>query len=459
MSIGNIRHVRSSIIVCLDILAALAIFSTIYYLRLKELPNYQSINLWLIVFTFILTLFLSGTYFRQRSSDLPALPIRTFFVCLLGGAVCILWVYLLGPNAFNKYFGRGVLPFGTVFLGIVATGTRFAINRLYHIQEKGISLLYLGYSKSAAAFLQELSVHAEVRSITIASDKKEAAENSQKILGRVKIMPLKSANKLLEKNWSTIIIDPEHQPDSKTTNKLIRTRLTGTPILSLADYYEKNWFMVPVQHIKDEWFIQTQGFSMRPNAVSQRIKRAIDVFLAFVLLICASPIILLCCVLIKLSSRGPVFFSQERVGMQGKAFVIHKLRTMKANAEPNGAQWAKSNDPRITFVGNFLRKSRLDELPQCWNVLKGEMSFVGPRPERPEFTQKLSKVIPYYDLRHMVKPGITGWAQVIFPYGASEKDALKKLQYELFYIKNRSLLLDLNIMIRTSFTVFQRGGR
>jgi len=459
MAMGNIRHVRSSIIVCLDIFAAIAIFSSIYYLRLKELPNYQSINLWLIVVTFILTLFLSGTYFRERSSDLPALPIRTFFVCLLGGAVCILWVYLLGPNAFNKYFGRGVLPFGTVFLGIVATGTRFVINRLYHIQEKGTSLLYLGYSESVNAFLRELKVHAEIRSITIVSDEKEIAANNKESHGRVHLRPIKDINKLLKENWPTIIVDPEHKPSTATANKLIRTRLNGTPILSLADYYEKNWFMVPVHHIKDEWFLQTQGFSMRPNAVSQRIKRIIDVLLAFILLVCSFPIVLLCCVLIKLTSRGPVFFNQERVGMQGKVFVIHKLRTMKVNAEPDGAQWAKSNDPRVTYVGSFLRKSRLDELPQCWNVLKGEMSFVGPRPERPEFTQKLSKVIPYYDLRHMIKPGITGWAQVIFPYGASEKDSLKKLQYELYYIKNRSLLLDLNIMIRTSFTIFQRSGR
>ena len=129
------------------------------------------------------------------------------------------------------------------------------------------------------------------------------------------------------------------------------------------------------------------------------------------------------------------------------------------DAEAEGAQWAQNNDPRITGFGKFLRQTRLDELPQCWNVLLGTMSFVGPRPERPEFTAELSQEIPYYDLRHIIKPGITGWAQVIFPYGASTEDSLKKLQYELYYIKNQSLLLDLNIIIRTLLTVFQRGGR
>jgi len=458
MNFGSIRRIRSFAILCLDILAAICIFSGVYYLRLKELPNYQSVNLWLIISTFIITLFLSGTYFKKRSSDLPPLPIRTFFVCLSGGTLCILWVYLLGPNAFNQYFGRGILPFGTILLGFFTTGSRFVINRLYHLQEKEVSLLYLGYSQSAATFLQALSGHAEVRSVTIISDQKNKMPNVNDHK-HIKTFPSQDTDSLLKRKWHAIIIDPEQQPNPTTTNKLITTRLAGTPILSLTDYYEKNWFMLPVQHIKDQWFLQAQGFSMHSSAVSQRIKRMLDIFLAFTILIISSPVVLFCCLLIKLTSKGPVFFNQARVGMQGEIFTIHKLRTMELNAELNGAQWAQNNDPRVTLIGNFLRKSRLDELPQCWNVLKAEMSFIGPRPERPEFTKKLSKVIPYYDLRHMVKPGITGWAQVMFPYGASEGDSLKKLQYELYYIKNQSLLLDLNIILRTLITVFQRAGR
>ncbi|MCL4158917.1 UNVERIFIED_CONTAM: hypothetical protein GTU68_002725 [Idotea baltica] len=198
---------------------------------------------------------------------------------------------------------------------------------------------------------------------------------------------------------------------------------------------------------------------MLGNPTSIRVKRIIDIALSVILLIVSIPIICISAALIKSTSKGPIFFKQRRVGFQNSVFTIYKLRTMVVDAESNGAQWAKTNDPRITAVGNFLRASRLDELPQCWNVLKGEMSFVGPRPERPEFTKELADKIPYYDLRHMVKPGITGWAQVIFPYGASVEDSMKKLQYELYYIKNQSLLLDLNIILRTLITVFQRAGR
>ena len=162
---------------------------------------------------------------------------------------------------------------------------------------------------------------------------------------------------------------------------------------------------------------------------------------------------------IKLSSRGPVFFSQTRVGFKGRAFTLYKFRTMHNNAEKQGAQWARDNDPRVLPIGHFLRKSRIDELPQCWNIFKGDMSIIGPRPERPEFTSELTNDIPYYDLRHIIKPGLTGWAQVNYPYGASTEDALRKLQYDLYYIKNYSLFLDLNIMLRTLITVFQRSGR
>jgi len=178
----------------------------------------------------------------------------------------------------------------------------------------------------------------------------------------------------------------------------------------------------------------------------------------FVSLILSFPIILLCSLLVVMTSKGPAFFKQIRVGENGKNFVIYKLRTMVENAESAGAQWASKNDIRITPLVRFLRSSRLDELPQLWNVLKGDMSMVGPRPERPEFTESLSKNIPYYDLRNLVKPGLTGWAQVKYPYGASEEDALRKLEYDLYYIKHQSIFFDFNILIRTVLTVLERKG-
>jgi exopolysaccharide biosynthesis polyprenyl glycosylphosphotransferase len=190
-----------------------------------------------------------------------------------------------------------------------------------------------------------------------------------------------------------------------------------------------------------------------------RAKRVIDLFLSLALMVALSPLMLVTAIGIKLESKGPIFYGQKRTGLNGATFRLYKFRTMVQDAEKSGAQWAEENDKRITRVGRFLRATRLDELPQLWNVLLGEMSFIGPRPERPDFNSELEAAIPYYDLRHLVKPGITGWAQVLYPYGASVKDAREKLQYDLYYIKNYSVMLDVLILIRTLRVVLVGRGR
>jgi exopolysaccharide biosynthesis polyprenyl glycosylphosphotransferase len=190
------------------------------------------------------------------------------------------------------------------------------------------------------------------------------------------------------------------------------------------------------------------------------MKRSVDVAVALVGLIIGLPVFALIALAVRLTSAGPVFYHQTRVGLRGKIFTVHKFRTMRQDAEAaTGPVWAaKDGDPRVTLIGRFLRKTRLDELPQLWNVLVGEMSFVGPRPERPEFVADLTRVIPYYGQRHIVRPGLTGWAQVRYTYGASTEDALQKLQFDLFYIKNLSIGLDLFIMFETIKTVMLRKG-
>jgi exopolysaccharide biosynthesis polyprenyl glycosylphosphotransferase len=188
-------------------------------------------------------------------------------------------------------------------------------------------------------------------------------------------------------------------------------------------------------------------------------KRTLDVLTAAAGLIIATPVLLVVALLVKVTSRGPVLYHQQRVGQHGRTFTVHKFRSMRADAEAKtGAVWAASNDSRVTPIGRLLRKSRLDELPQLWNVLRGEMSFVGPRPERPEFVRQLTEQIPYYGQRHVVRPGLTGWAQVRYSYGASTEDALQKLQYDLYYIKNLSISLDLFIIFSTIKTVVLRKG-
>ena len=262
-----------------------------------------------------------------------------------------------------------------------------------------------------------------------------------------------------QQKFNAIIIGPDFQPNHTEQKKLLSFRLAGLPIYSLSDFFESFLFLVPVQEINNDWFIRSQGFAMLHSSITVRLKRLSDILGALTLGLVSLPIIALTAITIKISSKGAILFSQTRVGMNGTHFTIYKFRTMIADAETQGAQWASEGDPRIIPFGHFFRKTRIDELPQIWNILKGEMSIVGPRPERPEFTKELAKEIPYYHLRHVIKPGLSGWAQVSYTYGASTEDSLKKLQYDLYYVKNYSLLLDLNIILRTILVTLKRGGR
>jgi exopolysaccharide biosynthesis polyprenyl glycosylphosphotransferase len=189
-----------------------------------------------------------------------------------------------------------------------------------------------------------------------------------------------------------------------------------------------------------------------------RVKRAMDIIIAFGLLILSSPIFFLAAIGVKLDSKGPIFYSQERVGLYGRRFMVHKFRTMKVDAEKNGAQWATKNDPRITRIGLFLRRARIDELPQLLCVLKGDMSMVGPRPERAVFIEQLREQVPFYISRLKIKPGLTGWAQVRHHYDTSIEDVQKKLQYDMYYYENMSLLLDIQILFRTIYVVITGKG-
>jgi exopolysaccharide biosynthesis polyprenyl glycosylphosphotransferase len=214
---------------------------------------------------------------------------------------------------------------------------------------------------------------------------------------------------------------------------------------------------VPVDSLKASWLVYGDGFVQGP--LRRFAKRAFDIVSSMMLLLIASPVMLLASIAIKLDSRGPVLYRQERVGLGGRSFQCVKFRSMRTDAESDGvARWATKNDSRITRVGAFMRKTRIDELPQLFSVLKGEMSIVGPRPERPEFVAKLKDQIPFYDLRHGVKPGVTGWAQVRFNYGGSIEDARRKHQFDLYYLKNNSLLLDLQILVETVTVVLFREG-
>jgi sugar transferase (PEP-CTERM system associated) len=242
-------------------------------------------------------------------------------------------------------------------------------------------------------------------------------------------------------------------------DKLLEMRLDGVGFDHLASVYEQYTGKIAVENLRPSWLIFSQGFAK--TKLLRSGKRFVDVIASTLGLVVMSPVLLLAGILIKATSRGPVLYHQERVGQYGRVFRIHKLRSMKVNAEATtGAVWAELDDPRVTPLGRFLRRSRLDEFPQLWNVLVGEMSLVGPRPERPEFVEQLTAAIPFYSLRHAVRPGVTGWAQVRYAYGACVEDALEKLQYDLFYIKHLTLAFDFTILFSTIKTVIVgRGAR
>jgi exopolysaccharide biosynthesis polyprenyl glycosylphosphotransferase len=245
---------------------------------------------------------------------------------------------------------------------------------------------------------------------------------------------------------------------NRITRRILEARLLGVEVMDMPLLYQRLAAKLPVQYIDDQWLLSSEGFNLLSRGFVQKVKRILDVIFSAFLLLLTGPLMLVTALAIHLDSPGPIFYRQQRVGKRCKVFTVHKFRSMVYNAEVHGAEWAKKRDPRVTRVGRFIRFCRIDEIPQLWNVFIGNMSLVGPRPERPEFVKVLDSQIPYYSIRHTVSPGVTGWAQIKYPYGASMDDALRKLEYDLFYIKNMSVLLDLKILLRTVGVVLLGEG-
>ncbi len=256
---------------------------------------------------------------------------------------------------------------------------------------------------------------------------------------------------------TVILAIPRNRPEH-LIRSILHARLKGIDVLDMADVYETLTGRIPVGSIGDQWLLFAQGFYLLRADYVQKFKRLMDFVASGLILLATSPILGLAFIAIKLDSPGPVLYSQQRVGKDRKIFTIYKFRSMQYRAEEAGARWASEKDPRVTRVGRFLRLTHIDEIPQIWNIFKGEMSLVGPRPERPEFVEALERQLPYYFVRHTVKPGLTGWAQINYPYGASVEDAHNKLEYDLYYVKNMSLFLDFKILLRTIGVVLLKDG-
>jgi sugar transferase (PEP-CTERM system associated) len=256
-----------------------------------------------------------------------------------------------------------------------------------------------------------------------------------------------------------IIVALENRRGTMPVRELLELRLSGVKIEDATAIMEKLSGKIEVDELYPSWLIFSEGFRLSPTFIL--VRRLLSLVLSFICLVVVSPLLPLISLLIKLTSPGPVLYRQKRVGRNGSVFTCYKFRTMRADAEADiGPTWAGDDDPRVTRVGRWLRLTRLDEVPQLWNVLRGDMGFVGPRPERPEFVAWLNREIPYYHLRHIIRPGITGWAQIRYQYGASLEQSKEKLKYDLYYIKRLSLSLDLMIVLESlKIILLGRGAR
>lgn len=256
-----------------------------------------------------------------------------------------------------------------------------------------------------------------------------------------------------------VIIGEEYRETHQLPENLLQLKLSGLPVYTMIGFWEHFFKQIPIDLVSPAFFFERSGFDRAGRRLHRVTKRLLDVVLALALLLPAAPFMLIIGLLIRLESRGPALFRQTRTGMNGKPFTMIKFRSMRNDAEKEGAQWSHEDDPRITRFGGLIRRLRLDELPQLFNVLSGNMSFVGPRPERPEFDQELKKDVPYYMLRYLVKPGLTGWAQVNYGYCASVDDTKEKIRYDLYYVKHASFMLDVDIFLKTARTVLLAKGR
>jgi sugar transferase (PEP-CTERM system associated) len=248
----------------------------------------------------------------------------------------------------------------------------------------------------------------------------------------------------------------EDRRESMPVRELLDLRLCGVVIENSSTLLERLSGKLLLDGLNPSTLIFAEGFRM--STLHQLFRRLLSLAVSFLALAICLPFLPLIILAVRLSSPGPIFFKQTRVGQRGRSFTAYKFRTMRQDAEAQGAVWATKNDPRVTSIGRLMRKTRIDEIPQLWNVLRGEMAFVGPRPERPEFVRWLSQEIPFYDLRHMIRPGITGWAQVRYQYGASLEETKQKLEYDLYYVKHQSISLDLLIIFETVKTILLRRG-
>jgi len=381
-----------------------------------------------------------------------------FFASFPAAALAMMIIFYVLPQSF---LGRGILAISLAFSLLLTMVTRALLFRMVGNQALKRRVLVLGSGSRAAevdGLLKTLGPSAGFHLVGFVR-----CGDEQPSVERFKLLPgdCSSLRGLVQQHRvNEIVVGVRDRRNGYLSmERLLECRLDGVNVVDLPTFFERETGCVQLNSLSASWMVYSPGFAK--NGFDKLVKRVFDICVSAAMLVAALPVMLLAALAIWLETGRPILYRQKRIGESGQAFEILKFRSMRIDAERDGvARWAKQNDDRVTRVGKFIRATRIDELPQLVNVLWGEMSFVGPRPERPPFVSDLSRKVPYYASRHSVKPGITGWAQVRYPYGSSVDDAVSKLQFDLYYVKNHSLFLDLLILAQTAHVVlFGRGAR
>ena len=424
----------------------------------EAFPNYEQglLRAGVFIIALLLAFYYNDLYGGRAPRNVTDLTLRVIKSFLAGGIFLALIYYALPELT----LGRGILMIHPP----LAMGGLLAWRMSYYwaLQRESFveNVLILGTGSSAIGLAKELLQHRKEGYRIVGFLGQDPSEVGQSILNPTVVGTFDDLLPITERmNVHSVVVALEEQRGKLPLSDLLACKLKGVSIAQGADFYEVVTGQLPVRNLRPSSLIFAPGF--RKPRFFHSTRRVVELVLAFLGLAVLLPILALAALGIWLEDGLPILFRQERVGERGKNFILYKLRTMRKDAEKAGAVWASANgDPRITRFGNFLRKSRIDELPQLYNILRGDMSFVGPRPERPCFVEELSALIPYYGERHTVKPGITGWAQVRYGYSSTIEESEVKLRYDLYYIKNVNLWLDVQIILDTlKVILFGRGAR
>ncbi|MEP0002475.1 MULTISPECIES: TIGR03013 family XrtA/PEP-CTERM system glycosyltransferase [Marinobacter] len=407
----------------------------------------------------LLVMIALGVHQSRLEEGMSGMMLRTIFALIIGVPASSV-IYILG-NDWLWYLGFTDLLTSASVFGFFLLG----ISRLVFFAMAGKDafkrkVLVLGAGFRARQLLEDLTTPFNRKGFILTGFVSLPDEPVQVSQENLLQLPSTLHQYILRHPVKEIVVAVDDRRKGLPMEDLLECKMLGVRIVDGASFYERESRKVALEMVTHGWLVFSDGFKV--SSVYGFGKRSLDILAATTLLLAGLPLMILTAIAIKIEDglKAPIFYSQERVGLSGAVFRVHKFRSMITDAEKNGAVWASQNDARVTKVGEIIRKIRVDELPQIFNVLNGTMAFVGPRPERPVFVEQLSETIPFYSERHRVKPGLTGWAQLCFAYADNEEDTREKLRYDLYYIKNQSLLLDLLIIIQTvEVVLFKKGSR